>query len=178
MSRVRIYELAKEAGMSSKALADKLIAGGYDIKGHSSTVDEETADQIRKTMLQDTKTQLVEKRIDAAAGSPTVIRRRTTIIRRRPKTEESGDDGIAMQEPGVEGDSPDTMEAALSELDSPTDDAAPDTAETGELKSEEVDPESPVETDDASTPETVEALDPGARISRSTARRLCEYIRL
>ncbi len=159
MSRVRIYELAKEAGMSSKALADKLIAGGYDIKGHSSTVDEETADQIRKTMLQDTKTELVEKRIDAAEGSPTVIRRRTTIIRRRPKTEESGDDGIAMQEPGVEGDSSDTMEAALSELDSPTDDAAPDTAETGELKSEEVDPESPVETDDASTPETVEALE-------------------
>jgi translation initiation factor IF-2 len=51
MSRVRVYELAKEAGMGSKELADKLIAAGYEIKGHSSTVDEETADRIRKTMF-------------------------------------------------------------------------------------------------------------------------------
>ena len=87
MSRVRIYELAKEAGMSSKALADKLIANGYDIKGHSSTVDDETADRIRETMLQDPKTELVEKRIDASEGGSTVIRRRSTIIRRRPKAD-------------------------------------------------------------------------------------------
>ena len=86
MSRVRIYELAKEAGMSSKALADKLIAGGYDIKGHSSTVDEETAEKIRTTMLKDSGTTLVEKRIDGSEGG-TVIRRRATIIRRRPKAE-------------------------------------------------------------------------------------------
>ncbi len=44
---VRIYELAKEAGMKSTELADKLIALGYDIKGYSSTVDEETAEKIR-----------------------------------------------------------------------------------------------------------------------------------
>ncbi|PID45703.1 MAG: hypothetical protein CR981_00275, partial [Proteobacteria bacterium] len=92
MSRVRIYELAKEAGISSKALAEKLIADGYDIKGHSSTVDQETAENIRKTMLQKAKTELVEKRIDGSEGGSTVIRRRTTIIRRRPKAE-------AVQEP-------------------------------------------------------------------------------
>ena len=124
MSRVRIYELAKEAGMSSKALADKLIAGGYDIKGHSSTVDEETADQIRKTMLQDTKTELVEKRIDAAEGSPTVIRRRATIIRRRPKVEDSTAEDTAMQEPAADGDTLDSAEAAVSEQESSADAAA------------------------------------------------------
>ncbi len=86
MSRVRIYELAKEAGMASKVLADKLIEQGYDIKGHSSTVDEETADKIRSTVLQSSESELVEKRIDAEVGGTTVIRRRaTTIIRRRPK---------------------------------------------------------------------------------------------
>ncbi len=85
MSRVRIYELAKEAGMSSKALASKLMDQGYDVKGHSSTVDEETADKIRKTVLQSADTELVEKRIKGEAG-PTVIRRRSTIIRRRPKS--------------------------------------------------------------------------------------------
>lgn len=87
MSRVRVYELAKEAGMTGKDLADKLIAEGYDVKGHSSTVDEETAEKIRRTMLQNPETELVAKRIDGSQGS-TVIRRRATIIRRRPKAEE------------------------------------------------------------------------------------------
>jgi translation initiation factor IF-2 len=35
MSKVRIYELAKEAGMSSKMLTEKLLEHGYDIKGPS-----------------------------------------------------------------------------------------------------------------------------------------------
>lgn len=84
MSRVRIYELAKEAGMSSKALADKLLDQGYDIKGHSSTVDEETAARIRNEVLRDSDTKMVEKRISANEGS-TVIRRRSTVIRRKAK---------------------------------------------------------------------------------------------
>src|SRR5210317_1986905 len=36
--KVRVYELAKEAGMKSKELADKLIELGYDIKNFSSAV--------------------------------------------------------------------------------------------------------------------------------------------
>jgi len=87
MSRVRIYELAKEAGMASKTLADKLIELGYDIKGHSSTVDDDTALRIRAEVLQSSDSKLVEKRIDAdAEGGTTVIRRRASIIR-RPKKE-------------------------------------------------------------------------------------------
>jgi translation initiation factor IF-2 len=85
MSRVRIYELAKEAGMASKALAEKLIGLGYDIKGHSSTVDDETALKIRKEVLQGSGSELVEKRIDGDSAGSTVIRRRATVIRRRPK---------------------------------------------------------------------------------------------
>jgi len=51
MSKIRIYDLAKEAGIKSTELADKLIDLGYDIKGYSSSVDEETADKIRKEVL-------------------------------------------------------------------------------------------------------------------------------
>ncbi|HID03635.1 MAG TPA: hypothetical protein EYP18_10575, partial [Desulfobacterales bacterium] len=65
MSRVRIYELAKEAGMASKVLADKLIELGYDVKGHSSTVDDETALKIRTEVLQGSHSELVEKRIES-----------------------------------------------------------------------------------------------------------------
>ena len=49
--KVRVFELAKEAGMKSKELADKLIELGYDIKGYSSSVDGETADKIRNEVL-------------------------------------------------------------------------------------------------------------------------------
>jgi len=49
--KVRVFELAKEAGMNSKELADKLIELGYDIKGYSSSVDGETADKIRNEVL-------------------------------------------------------------------------------------------------------------------------------
>ncbi len=84
MSRIRVYELAKEAGMSSKALTDKLIELGFDIKGHSSSVDDETAETIRNTVLKSANTELVEKRIDSDKDGPTVIRRRATVIRRRP----------------------------------------------------------------------------------------------
>lgn len=85
MSRIRVYELAKEAGMSSKALTDKLIELGFDIKGHSSSVDDETAETIRNTILKSANTELVEKRIDSDKHGPTVIRRRATVIRRKAK---------------------------------------------------------------------------------------------
>jgi N utilization substance protein A len=49
--KVKVYELAKEAGMKSKELADKLIELGYDIKGYSSSVDGETAEKIRQEVL-------------------------------------------------------------------------------------------------------------------------------
>ena len=92
MSRVRVYELAKEAGMSSKALTDKLIEQGYDIKGHSSSVDDETAEKIRKTVLTSANTELVEKRIDSDSERSTVIRRRATVIRRPAKVKEEVED--------------------------------------------------------------------------------------
>ncbi len=95
MSKVRVYELAKEAGMSSKALTEKLIELGYEIKGHSSTVDAETADKIRETVLKTVHSEVVEKRIDhdsapqgGAGRKKTVIRRRSTVIRRRAKKTE------------------------------------------------------------------------------------------
>jgi translation initiation factor IF-2 len=135
MSRVRVYELAKEADMGSKELAEKLIAAGYDIKGHSSTVDEETADKIRKTMLQTSETEMVEKRIESEGDQKaTLIRRRTTIIRRRPKAVAEA------EEEQADGESEDSIESAVAEAEveiESAETAAPiaeptDTAEGGE----------------------------------------------
>ncbi|WP_136797865.1 translation initiation factor IF-2 [Desulfosediminicola ganghwensis] len=97
MSKVRVYELAKEAGMSGKALADKLIEAGYDIKSHSSSVDEETAAKIRTTVLKDSDTKMVEKRISGDQGS-TVIRRRSTVIRRKAKPQDESVETASMDD--------------------------------------------------------------------------------
>ncbi|MCX5870452.1 MAG: translation initiation factor IF-2 [Deltaproteobacteria bacterium] len=87
MSKVRIYELAKEAGMSSKMLTEKLIEHGYDIKGPSSTVEDDIAEKIRTTVLQIAKTEQARKKA-VAEEAPAVVRR-TTVIRRRPAVPEA-----------------------------------------------------------------------------------------
>src|SRR5687768_7067036 len=45
MAKKRVYEIAKEKGVSSKDLLDALRAGGVDVKAAASTVDE--ADAVR-----------------------------------------------------------------------------------------------------------------------------------
>ena len=82
MSKVRIYELAKEAGMSSKMLTEKLLEHGYDIKGPSSTVEDDIAEKIRTTVLQIARTEQARKKV-VAEEAPAAVRR-TTVIRRRP----------------------------------------------------------------------------------------------
>jgi len=112
MSRIRVYELAKEAGMSSKVLADKLLELGYDIKGHSSTVDDETAEQIRNTVLKTTNTELVEKRISGKAGSAVIRRRAKTI--KKTEVEEAPPATVEETEPEAAPDA-DAIEATAQE---------------------------------------------------------------
>jgi translation initiation factor IF-2 len=87
MSKVRIYELAKEAGMSSKMLTEKLLEHGYDIKGPSSTVEDDIAEKIRTTVLQIAKAEQAKKKV--VVEEPPVVVRRTTVIRRRPAVSEA-----------------------------------------------------------------------------------------
>ena len=99
MSRVRIYELAKEAGMESKVLAEQLIELGYNIKSHSSTVEDTVADEIRSKILGTAKTEVVEKRISGKGGA-TVIRRRARTVRKEPvKPIEEVEEKPAEEEP-------------------------------------------------------------------------------
>ena len=87
MSRVRIYELAKEAGLKSKELADKLIAMGYPIKGHSSTVDEDMAADIRRKVFGQGKVEVTDEHIHMKKRSTTVRKKVTTVVRRRSKAQ-------------------------------------------------------------------------------------------
>jgi translation initiation factor IF-2 len=46
MSNIRVYELARDIGISSKNLVEELREQGIDVKSHMSTLDEETAELI------------------------------------------------------------------------------------------------------------------------------------
>ncbi|NOZ91724.1 MAG: translation initiation factor IF-2 [Dictyoglomi bacterium] len=48
MSKIRVYKLAKELGVSSKELMHKLDELGVEVKSHMSTLDDETAEAIRE----------------------------------------------------------------------------------------------------------------------------------
>ncbi|MDT8336018.1 MAG: translation initiation factor IF-2 N-terminal domain-containing protein, partial [Desulfurivibrionaceae bacterium] len=78
MAKVRVYTLAKEAGIEGKELAEKLIDMGYDVKSHSSSLEEADADEVRQKLgLIETKT---ERTRIQSKGKTTIIRRRTKKV--------------------------------------------------------------------------------------------------
>jgi translation initiation factor IF-2 len=111
MSRVRIYELAKEAGLKSKELADKLIAMGYPIKSLSSTVDDDMAADIRRKVLGKATAEVTEKPIGMKKQT-TVVRKKksATVVRRRSKALK---DEIAQKAEEKERDEKEKVQAAL-----------------------------------------------------------------
>ncbi len=83
MSKVRIYELAKEAGLKSKELADRLIELGYPVTSHSSTVDSDMAADIRRKVFGKASVEVMGKRIKVKRAP--VVAHPTTVVRRRSK---------------------------------------------------------------------------------------------
>ncbi|MBW1765852.1 MAG: translation initiation factor IF-2 [Deltaproteobacteria bacterium] len=76
MAKVRIYELARELNMDSKALVQRLQTGGMKIKNYMSVLDGEAVVKA-KDIVSGTVSEVVEeKRI-----KPTVIRRRKKTIK-------------------------------------------------------------------------------------------------
>ncbi len=95
MSRVRIYELAKEAGLKSKELADRLIAMGYPITTPSSTVDDDMAAEIRRKVLGKATAEITNQPIVAKKKVAHVRKKAKTVVRRRSRAQK---EEIARQE--------------------------------------------------------------------------------
>jgi len=87
MSKVRIYDLAKEVGLKSKELADKLIAMGYPIASHSSSVDDDMAADIRKKLKGDSALGAAAGRIELKNRTENSAAKPKTVIRRRSKAD-------------------------------------------------------------------------------------------
>lgn len=52
-SKVRVFELAREAGLKSTELANRLIELGYPVKNFNSSLDIEVVEEIRRKVLSD-----------------------------------------------------------------------------------------------------------------------------
>jgi translation initiation factor IF-2 len=141
MSKIRVYDLAKEAGMPSKDLADKLIDLGYNIKSHSSTVDDDVADEIRRNVLGTVETEVVEKRI-STKGRATIIRRRSQTVRRAPEPPP-----LAAEEFELPAEAKEETEKSAAKITA----AKPGKKKTAEKKKEDVTVETAV-AEEAATP--------------------------
>ena len=113
MRKIRVYELAKEAGVDSKELTAKLIDLGFNIKAYNSTLDEETAQKVRAE-LGFSKAEVKETRTQSKAG--------TTIIRRRAKKAPEPIEPVAPEPPVVEEETPDVLPDEVSTKTDKTDD--------------------------------------------------------
>ncbi len=152
MSKIRIYELAKEAGIGSKELADKLIKKGYPIKGHSSTVDEDTAAEIRRIFF--AKGGAAK---DGDAGQEEAPVKRRVIIRRKKSeavvdetpAEPEREEAAAKEAPSV---SPEEKTASVSAVKEVEEDSSASKESVAEPASQDAEPATVI-------PETVKPVE-------------------
>jgi translation initiation factor IF-2 len=99
MSKIRIYELAKELGVENKVVLSMVARLGITGKSsHSSSLEAEEADQIRREIIRNAigvtpDSEVVTKRVDKQSGATGTFleRRKGNVIRRRRQGE--GEEG-------------------------------------------------------------------------------------
>jgi translation initiation factor IF-2 len=74
MSKIRVYELARELNLTNKALMDKLQGLGIAVGSHMSSLDDEAVQRAKAVIFGKKEAGLDEKRV-----KPTVIRRRRKV---------------------------------------------------------------------------------------------------
>ncbi|MDQ1278688.1 MAG: translation initiation factor, partial [Thermodesulfobacteriota bacterium] len=71
MSKMRVYELARELGVDNKDLIARLEKMGIAVKSHSSTLEDSDVERVKRDASAAEPHEMVEKRVKS-----TVIRRR------------------------------------------------------------------------------------------------------
>lgn len=84
MGKMKVHELAKELGMSSKVLLDKLIEMKYDVKSHMSTLEDSEVEKITETFKKQSNVSKEQKK-NKKPMSPVIIRREVTRIEAMPE---------------------------------------------------------------------------------------------
>ncbi|NDC38618.1 MAG: translation initiation factor IF-2, partial [Proteobacteria bacterium] len=123
MSKIRIYELAKELGVENKVVLSTVARLGITGKSsHSSSLEADEADQIRRSIIRSAigvspDSEVVTKRVDKQSGATGTFleRRKGNVIRRRRQGEgeESVDAGPQPTEVVTEA-APEVAEGSLA----------------------------------------------------------------
>jgi translation initiation factor IF-2 len=126
MSKIRIYELAKELGVENKVVLAKAQELGIPGKSsHSHSLDSDEADNVRRAILRQTmgapkseKSETVTTRVDRTTGATyTVVEKRSgDVIRRRRSVEAVESAPAAPAAPSVPEVQPTSATAAADEL--------------------------------------------------------------
>lgn len=105
MSKIRIYELAKELGVDNKVIISRANELGISGKSsHSHSLEADEADAIRRAIIRQAmgapkaaSSEVVTRRVDRATGSTDTVveRRQGDVIRRRRQAD------VAVAEPAV-----------------------------------------------------------------------------
>ncbi len=108
MSKVRVYEVARELGVENRDLIQRMATLGIQVRNHMSVLDPAEVDRVKRALDKDRSETLVEERI-----RPTVVRRK-----RRKKAEPkaaAGEPAEATQPPSVEPPAEAAAPASVSE---------------------------------------------------------------
>ena len=79
MSKVRVYEVARDLGVENRELVQKIAALGIQVRNHMSVLEPHDADRIKRALDKERNQTMVEERI-----RPTVVRRRS-VRKRAPE---------------------------------------------------------------------------------------------
>jgi translation initiation factor IF-2 len=82
MPKVRVYEIARQMGISNKELVSKIQGLGIMVNNHMSTLEVEDVQRVKRALDKERQENLVEERIGT-----TVIRRRSKVRRVAVKAE-------------------------------------------------------------------------------------------
>ena len=159
MSKIRVYELARDLNTTNKILLEKLDAMDIAVKSHMSSLDEETVAKIRSELFGQKPEAIEETRI-----KPTVIRRRKKVV--KAATAPEADEEPALDAPEEEPEAalepqpgePEVVEQVEPETE-PVADLEPEQVEAAEgepAPQEEVEAATAADAAPAPEPEPVE----------------------
>ena len=86
MVKIKIHEIAKEIGLTSKEIIEKANELGIEAKSHMSGVDEKEAEKIKKAFSKNSKSEENKKAVEKSA--PVIIRREVIISDEEDKKQE------------------------------------------------------------------------------------------
>ncbi len=110
MSKVRVYEVARELGVENRDLIQRIATLGIQVRNHMSVLDPVEVDRIKRSLGKDRSEAMVEERI-----RPTVVRRK-----RRKKSEEAAEPAAAAPAAPTEAVAPEPTPAPSVPAPEPT----------------------------------------------------------